>query len=240
MSDFYNKQMEFVKESYDISELQNDKILLSIINDYLKKNRKEWVDNDLVNFINAKWDKNNVIKFITYTLNNNPNNLSTDDLMQLANLKTALIKNELNSIQWTLEKSRNIDFQIVWWTITVKTLQIKWKWWLNFSKWKTRDIAYEITDEQINRVKWTNNKYEILLKRENSNRIYKFYIKYNWWNSLTIYDQYWWYIWRQIIETKQKTIIQWNNYRKEIYQTPWKLTIDTKKEKIKLDIMFNN
>ncbi|MCD5385049.1 hypothetical protein LRZ95_00090 [Candidatus Gracilibacteria bacterium] len=240
MSDFYNKQMEFVEESYDISEVQNDKILLSIINDYLKKNRKEGVDNDLVNFINAKGDKNNVIKFITYTLNNNPNNLSTDDLMQLANLKTALIKNELNSIQGTLEKSRNIDFQIVGGTITVKTLQIKWKGGLNFSKGKTRDIAYEITDEQINRVKGTKNKYEILLKRENSNRIYKFYIKYNGGNSLTIYDQYGGYIGRQIIETKQKTIIQGNNYRKEIYQTPGKLTIDTKKEKIKLDIMFNN
>ena len=235
---FYEKQMEFVEDSGDISEIQNDKILLSIIHDYLEKNHKEWVEDSLVNFINAKWDKQNVIKYITYTINNNPNNLSNDDLLQLSNLKIALIKGELNSINNSIEKNRNIDFEIVWWTITVKTIKIKWKWWLKFSKWKTENIPYDIVNEKIENL-W-NNKYRILLKRENSSRTYSFDIKYNWWNSITVYDKYWRYIWRQVIETKQKTIIKWNKYRKEIYQTPASFTINTKQERIKLNIMFNN
>jgi len=38
---FYEKQMQFVENSGEISEIQNDKILLSIIHDYLEKNHKE-------------------------------------------------------------------------------------------------------------------------------------------------------------------------------------------------------
>jgi len=117
-------------------------------------------------------------------------------------------------------------------------MQIKWKWWLKFSKWKTRDIQYDIVNEKIINI-W-ENKYKILLKREWSSRTYEFDIKYNWWHSITVYDKYWRYIWRQIIETKQKTIVQWNRYRKEIYQTPATITLDTKQEKIKLQIMFND
>lgn len=235
---FYEKQREFVENSGEISEVQNDKILLSIINDYLKKNHREWVENSLVNFINAKWDKKNVIKYITYTINNNPNNLSNDDLMQLANLKTALVQNELNSIQDSIESEKNIDFEIVWWTISVKTTKIKWKWWLKFSKWKTRDIPYQIVNDKI--IDLWNNKYRILLKRQNSSRTYKFDIKYNWWHSIIAYDQYWRYAWRTIIETKNKTIIKWNRYRKEIYNTPASITINLRNEKIKLNIMFND
>ncbi len=238
MSDFYSKQMEFIDNWNEISEIQTDSILLWIINDYLKWNHREWVDESLVNFIEAKWDKNNVIKYITYIINNNPNNLSNDDLMQLANLKTALVKWELNSIQNNIEDRRNIDFEIVWWTITVKTIKINWKWWLKFSKWKTRNIPYNIVNEKIIDI-W-DNKYKVLLKRENSDRVYSFIIKYKWWHSITIYDKYWKYINRQIIETKHKTIIQWNRYRKEIFNTPGSFTINTKKEKIKLHIMFNN
>jgi hypothetical protein len=47
--------------------------------------------------------------------------------MQLANLKTALVQGELNSIQEDIEDRRNIDFEIVGGTITVKTVKIKWK-----------------------------------------------------------------------------------------------------------------
>jgi hypothetical protein len=36
MSDFYSKQIEFVNNSNEISEVETDKILLGIINDYLK------------------------------------------------------------------------------------------------------------------------------------------------------------------------------------------------------------
>lgn len=235
MSDFYRKQMEFVDNSNEIAEVETDEILLWIINDYLEKKQSQWVDDSLVNFINQRWSKENVIKYITYTLNNNSNNLSNDDLFQLANLKSELVKNELNSIKNSIESNRNIDFEIVWWTITVKTTKIQFSWWL---KTKTRDVEYDIVNEKI--VDLWNHKYKILLKRENSSRTYSFEIKYNWWHSLTIYDQYWKYIWRQIIETKQKTIIKWNHYRKEIYQTPGAFTINTKHEKIKLNIMFND
>ena len=232
MSDFYSKQMEFIDNWNEISEVQTDSILLWIIDDYLKWNYKEWVDNSLVNFINAKWDKNNIIKYITYTLNNNPNNLSNDDLMQLANLKTALVRWELNSIQNNIEDRRNIDFEIVWWTITAKVLQLNWK-----LKWKVKDITYDIVNEKI--IDMWEGKYKILLKRENSSRTYSFIIKYKWGHSITVYDKYWRYIDRQVIETKHKIIIKWNRYRKEIYNTSWSFTINTRKEKIRLNIMFN-
>jgi len=233
MSDFYSKQMEFVDNQNEISEIQTDNILLWIIDDYLKWNYKEWVDNSLVNFINAKWDKNNIIKYITYTLNNNPNNLSNDDLIQLANLKTALVRWELNSIQNSIEDRRNIDFEIVWWTITAKVLKLNWK-----LKWKVKDITYDIVNEKI--IDMWEGKYKILLKRENSNRTYSFLIKYKWGHSITVYDKYWRYIDRQVIETKHKTIVQWNRYRKEIFNTPGSFTINTRKEKIRLNIMFND
>ena len=235
---FYEKQMEFVDNSNEINEVQTDSLLLNIIKDYLKKSSNEEINPSLINFINAKWDKENVIKYITYTLNNNSENLSSDDLFQLANLKTALVKDELNSLQNWVEKNRNIDFEIVWWSITVKTMNINWKWWLKFSKWKTKNISYDIVNEKI--IDLWNKKYRILLKRENSSITYKFDIKYNWGHSLTVYDQYWRYIWRQVIETKQKTIVRWNSYRKEIYQTPWSFTINTNKENIKLNIMFKD
>jgi len=38
---FYEKQMKFIDDSREIYEIQNDKILLSIIHDYLEKNHKE-------------------------------------------------------------------------------------------------------------------------------------------------------------------------------------------------------
>lgn len=235
---FYEKQMEFLDNKNEIQDVNVDDLLMWVINDHLKKSHEEWTPESLVNFINSRWDKENIIKYITYTLNNNPNNLSTDDLFQLANLKTALVKNEINQINNMVEKNRNIDFEIVWWTITEKTISIKYKWGLKFSKGKIKNIEYDIVNEKINPL-W-KNKYEILLKRENSSRTYKFFIKYNWWNSITVYDNYWQYIWRQVIETKQKTIIKWNNYRKEIYQTPGSMTIDTEDMRIKLNIMFNN
>jgi len=234
MSDFYSRQMEFTENSESISDVQNDSLLTNFISDYLQKNQKDWVDDSLVTFIRAKWDSQNVIKYITYSLNNNPDNLSNDDLIQLAYLKTRLEERELNSLQDSVEKNRNIDFEIVWWTIEVKIIKVKFKWWI---RTKTRNETYDIVNEKI--VDLWDNRYKILLKRENSSRTYKFEIKYTWWHWVTVYDQYWKYIWRQVIETKQKTIIKWNRNRKEIYQTPGSFTIDTKKLKIKLNIMFN-
>ena len=236
---FHERQMEFLDNKNEIQSTSVDDILMWIINNHLEKTHDEWTPESLINFINSRWDKDNVIKYITYTLNNNPNNLSNDDLFQLANLKTALVKNELNSINNSIEKNRNIDFEIVWWTITEKYTGLpRHEWGLKFSKGKTKYIEFDIVNEKITDL-W-NGKYEILLKKEKSSRTYKFLIKYNWWNSMTIYDNFWRYISRQVIETKQKTIIQWNRYRKEVFNTPWRLTIDTEDMNIKLNIMFNN
>lgn len=236
--DFYSRQMEFVDKWNEIAEIETDKVLLWIINDYLKKEESEWVSNSIVNFINQRWNKNTVIEYITYILNNNPNNLENDDLFQLANLKNELVKNEISQIRSSVEQNWNIDFEIVWWTITVKTISVKHEWWLKFSKEKSREIEYDIVNEKITDL-W-NNRYNILLKAEGSRKEFEFNIKYSWWHSVTIYDKDWRYIWRQIIETKEKTIIKSNWYRKEVYQTPWRLTIDTKDENIRLKIMFKN
>lgn len=226
---FYEEQSSFIENANKINEVTNE--YQSFINDYLKKNYKDWVDEWLVGFIEARGDKEKVIIYINYLLKNNPDNLTSDDLFQLANLKNTLVKKEISSIKKSVEKNRNIDFEIVWWTIQVKTLSIKFKWS------KLRNKEYQIVDERI--ISLGDNNYKIQLKRERWNRVHEFIIKYKWWHSITIYDKYWKYISRQTIETKEKTVIKWNRYRKEIYKTPWSLTIDTKREQIKLNIMFN-
>jgi len=57
---------------------------------------------------------------------------------------------------------------------------------------------------------------------------------------MTIYEQFWTYIWRSNIEYSKKINLEWNSYKKETSLTPWTIVINTWKEKIKLDLIFKN
>jgi len=223
-TDFYEKQKTHLENAQAINEVKSE--YDAFLKEYLRKDFKEWVDESILAFIEAKWDKEKVIKYINYIIDSNPEKLSTDDLSQLAALKNTLIRREINGIKLDYEKNI-LDFEIVWWTIEIKTINLKGK---------VKDINYPIIDSRV--ISRWNNRYNIKLKRENSNREYNFDIKYNWWNSITIYDQYWRYIWTQIIEAKEKTIIRQGRGYTEVYKTPWIVRIETNDTKIKLDIMF--
>lgn len=124
--DFYKEQIEFVQNRDNINEIISE--YSNFLNNYLKNNFKDWVDEWLITFIEAKWDKEKIIKYINYIMENNPNNLGSDDLFQLANLKKTLIKNELSSINHSIEKNRNIETHLNF-TIEAATAKIRQIWW---------------------------------------------------------------------------------------------------------------
>lgn len=235
---FYERQIDHLENARAINEVRSE--YDAFLKEYLKKDFKNNESENeelekILTFIEAKNDWAKVIMYINYLIDGNTENLSTDDLAQLAKLKNTLVRKEINNINNDYQRN-NIDFEIVWWTIEIKKVSIEHKWWLKFEKWKTENRLYDIVDERV--IPRWNNIYTIQLKRQWSSRTYQFNIKYNWDNSITIYDQYDRYIWRQIIEAKEKTIVRQGRWYTEIYKTPWFVTIDTKDMKIRLNIMF--
>jgi hypothetical protein len=83
------------------------------------------------------------------------------------------------------------------------------------------------------------NRYKLLLKKEWSNRIEKYQINYDWTDYVSIYNQFWIRIWREKIEKDRTILINWNKYRKEQYQTLWKLKFKPSNNEVtELDLVF--
>jgi hypothetical protein len=230
---FYEWQINTIENLPDIKSE-----FWELIDDYLDETNKTEESNIFLDWILLKSKNLSKVQFHTLVsyVNEKREQASWDNKMQLLNLWAWLYNTKEKAKIEKNEEIDNIDFEITGWSITVKTLKIFHKKGLKF--WSdTKNVEYDIVDEKILKI-WAD-KYKILLKRENSDRIHEFIIKYKWWNSITIFDEYWRYIWRQQIKTKEKLIVEWHKYRKKIYKTPWKITIDTKGLKIKLNLVFN-
>jgi hypothetical protein len=112
----------------------------------------------------------------------------------------------------------NVNFWITSWSYN-----IDWK--------KSNIIMHQIK-------KLRKNRYKLLLKREWSKIIDKFEMQYDWSDYVSIYDQFWKHIWRELISKEKSIFIEWNKYRKAQTQTHWELNISTPRESIDLDLVF--
>jgi hypothetical protein len=83
------------------------------------------------------------------------------------------------------------------------------------------------------------NRYKLLLQREWKKNIEKYEIHYDWSDYVSIYNQFWIRIWREKIEKDRTILINWNKYRKEQYQTLWKLKFKPSNNEVtELDLIF--
>ncbi len=212
--DFQAEQSEFQEKTSIINDVQNKYKLY--IDHYLEKNQDQWVDAPLFDLIDANWDQQEVITYIDYNLNKNWNTLSNDDLWQLKNLKTVLEKQDYKEKIHVFPNS--VNFWIVDWYY-----EINW-------------VQYQITKKEIKKLK--KNKYKLILQREWSKLTEKFQIHYDWSDFVSIYNQFWIHIWRQNLNKWNTIYIEWNKYRKEQYQTSWKIEINSLWKTIHLDLIF--
>lgn len=214
-TDFQQEQSEFSIRSKIISEVQDEYKLY--IEHYLKKDQSEWVDAPLFDFIDANWDQQKVITYIDYELKDNPEDLSNDDLTQLENLKTILEKKDYKEKIHVFPN--NVNFWIIWW----KYIEKNW----NENQIKMQSVK-----------KLRKNVYKILLQKQWSKTVDKYEIHFDWSDYVTVFNQFWTRLWRQLIKKDKTIFIEWNKYRKQQYQTEWELTINTPKDSIELDLVF--
>ena len=213
--DFKEEQSEFSNRSKVISEVQEEYKLY--IEHYLKKDQSKWVDAPLFDFIDANWDQQKVITYIDYELKDNPEDLPNDDLIQLKNLKTILEKKDYKEKVPVFPN--NVNFWIIWW----KYIEKNW----SETKIKMQNIK-----------KLRKNVYKILLQKKWSKIVDKYEIHYDSTDYVSIYDQFWTRLWRELIKKDKTIFIEWNKYRKQQYQTEWMLTINTPKNNIELNLVF--
>jgi hypothetical protein len=86
--------------------------------------------------------------------------------------------------------------------------------------------------------KLRKNVYKILLQKQWSKIVDKYEIHFDWSDYVTVFNQFWTRLWRQLIKKDKTIFIEWNKYRKQQYQTEWELTINTPKDSIELDLVF--
>jgi len=160
-----------------------EKKYLIFIKKYLEKKYNEWVDQWLVDLIEANWDKIDFLDYLDYILKINPDDLGLDDIYQIANLK-----NEIREIREEVEDLWPRDFQIIDWNIWSYTF--KWKdtfkyLWKNF-------YAVKIDFDKINNIskQWW---WSITL---NYTKWDIFFINYDWKNIIK------YYVWKNFNEKR--------------------------------------
>jgi len=213
--DFQNEQSEFQERTDIIEDVQNKYKLY--IDHYLEKEQTQWIDAPLFDFIDANWDQENVITYIDFELEKRKKQLSKDDQSQLKDLKSVLEKQDYKEKIHVFPNS--VNFWIVW------------------GYYILEDKSYWMVMQEIKKLR--KNKYKLLLQREWSKVVDKFEIHYDWSDFVSIYDQFWKHLWRQNINKSNTIFIEWNKYRKQQYQTSWKLHFKpTYNESIELDLIF--
>jgi len=215
-TDFKAEQSEFSTRSKVIEEVQEQYKLY--IDHYLQKDQKEWVDAPLFDLIDANWDQEKVITYIDYELKDNAHDLSKDDINQLKDLKTVLEKQDYKEHIYVFPNSVNF------WILSGITRNKNWE--------ENKIIMHNIK-------KLRKNRYKLLLQREWSKNIEKYEIHYDWSDYVSIYNQFWMRLWREKIDRDKTILINWNKYRKEQYQTQWKLKFNpSNNEETELDLVF--
>ena len=216
-SEFQHEQKEFKTKSEVIKEVQNKYKLY--IDHYLQKDQSRWVDSALFDLIDAEQYQKKVITYIDFETNNNPKNLNSDDLTQLKNLKKVLENKDYKEDIYNFPNS--VNFWILSWKYIEKY-------------WKESNIIYN----KIQKLR--KNRFKLLLQKEWTKNIDKYQINYDWSDYVSIYNQFWIRLWREKIEKSETIFIKWNKFREWQYQTRWKLTLNTHKNKIELELIFIN
>jgi len=215
-TEFKAEQSEFSTRTKVIEEVQDEYKLY--IDHYLQKNQKEWIDAPLFDLIDANWDQDKVITYIDYELKDNAHDLSKDDINQLKDLKTVLKKQDYKEHIYVFPNSVNF------WILSGIIKDKNWE-------------EHKIIMHNIKKLR--KNRYKLLLQREWSKNIEKYEIHYDWSDYVSIYNQFWMRLWREKIDKDKTTLINWNKYRKEQYQTLWKLKFKpSNNEETELDLVF--
>ena len=211
-TDFQTEQTEFQEQANIIEDIQNKyKIYIDY---YLERDKKESTKISLFDLIDANWDQKKVINYLEFKKRNE--NISKDDLSQINSLKSILEKQDYNEKIHMFPN--NVNFWIVDWYY-----EINWK-------------KYQLIKKEIKKLR--KNRYKLILQKEWSKLTEKFQIHYDWSDFVSIYNQFWMYIWRENLNKWNTIFIEWNKYRKEQYQTSWKLEINSLWKTIHLNLVF--
>lgn len=219
-SDFYEQQMNFVDNDKRIQDMKAK--YGDIIAEYLAKNKEEWWEKDIVELAKALKNNKDLAYYVLYLLKQQ--DLIIDDKIQLAKLKNELDRNVTEP-----------NFEILWWTIEVYSLDIDWfkiKW---FEK---RKKSVRVKVREMSELWW----YEIIYMTWSRER--KLYINYQGRDKIGFYEKYNdRFLGNWNIQYKSQETKTWNFYRNGEYmktkttQTAL-VSFELKDLKLNLDFKF--